>query len=117
MTYSQVAGLDAGAYIYDAPFAACMGQADWGNRTAWPKGYLRVWREQALHRDTEDAGDAQQVADLRVRSAALEALDCGAVDAGPLGEAFLCQVLVNAGYADAVAHGSLGFADPLILFC
>lgn len=94
-----------------------MGQADWGNRRAWPKGHLRVWWQEALHGHAEDAGDAQQVADLRVRRAALEALDGRPVDAGLLRQALLCQALVNPGHADTVAHGFLGFADPSILFC
>lgn len=113
MTFPQVTD----AYIYGAPSNTCMRQADWGNRREWPKGHLGVWWKQALDRDAEDACDAQQVANLRVSRAAFEALHRGSVDAGSLCQTFLCQAFVNPGHADAVAHSSLGFADPLILFC
>lgn len=54
----------------------------------------------------------QQVADLRVTGAALDALDRRPVDTGERRESFLGQVLVQSADADAVAEGSTGVEDP-----
>ena len=54
----------------------------------------------------------EQVADLRVAVAALDALDRRPVDAGERGKAFLGEVLVQPADADTVADGSTGVEDP-----
>lgn len=76
---------------------------------------LCVWRQQTLHRYAEDAGDAHEVAELGVCRSTLDALDRGPVDAGPLRQSLLCQVLLKACHSDAVTQGYLSFTNPLIL--
>lgn len=93
-----------------------MGQADWGNRGEWPKGHLCVWREQALDGYTEDASDAHQMADLRVRRATFEALDRRSINARPFRQKLLRKPFVSPCDANAVPHHSLSIANPLILF-
>ncbi len=58
--------------------------------------------------------DPQQVADLRLFSV-LNPLDRAAVDLGRFGEPFLGHVEVYAPDADAVADGSAGVEDPLVV--
>ena len=62
--------------------------------------------------DAQLVSNQEQVADLRVAVAALDALDRRPVDPGERGETFLGEVLVQPADAHAVAKGSTGVEDP-----